>query len=166
VVKQTRQHLKSGVIAGDQKKNFFFFFFFFFFFQRVLSMADGVLLLVDASEGPMPQTRFVTSKAFEQGLRPIVVINKMDKLTARPDEVLDEVFQLFESLGATDAQLDFPVVFASASNGWASLQAVKTGSNMDALLDTILKHVPPPKARSRKLVLYTLLKNLFHIRLM
>ncbi len=88
----------------------------------MLSMADGVLLLVDASEGPMPQTRFVTSKAFQQGLRPIVVVNKMDKLSARPDEVLDEVFQLFESLGATDEQLDFPVVFASAANGWASLK--------------------------------------------
>ncbi len=118
--------------------------------ERTLNMADGVLLLVDATEGPMPQTRFVTSKALQLGLRPIVVLNKMDKLTARPNEVLDEVFALFESLGATDAQLDFPVVYASATNGWASLEQVKKGDGMDPLLDVILKHVPPPNAELGK----------------
>ena len=112
--------------------------------ERVLSMADGVLLLVDAAEGPMPQTRFVTSKAFKQGLRPIVVVNKMDKTTARPDEVLDEVFQLFESLGASDEQLDFPIIFSSAAMGWASLSKEKTRNDMNVLLDAILEHVPAP----------------------
>jgi GTP-binding protein len=112
--------------------------------ERVLSMADGVLLLVDASEGPMPQTRFVTTKAFEQGLRPIVVVNKMDKMAARPEEVVEEMYQLFETLGATDEQLDFPVIFASAANGWASAEVVQSGENMNALLDAILEHVPPP----------------------
>ena len=89
--------------------------------ERVLSMADSVLLLVDAQEGPMPQTRFVTQKAFAQGLKPIVVINKIDKPGARPDWVMDQIFDLFDNLGATDEQLDFKVIYASAINGWATL---------------------------------------------
>ena len=88
--------------------------------ERVLSMVDGVLLLVDAVEGPMPQTRFVTRKALEQGLKPIVVVNKVDRPGARPDWVVNQTFDLFDKLGATDEQLDFPVVYASALNGWAS----------------------------------------------
>lgn len=108
-------------------------------------MADGVLLLVDANEGPRPQTRFVSRKALERGLRPIVVVNKMDKMTARPDAVLDEVFQLFENLGASESQLDFPIIFASGSNGWASKVPAKSGTNMDPLLDAILEHIPAPK---------------------
>jgi GTP-binding protein len=87
--------------------------------ERVLSMVDSVLLLVDAQEGPMPQTRFVTSKAFQHGLRPIVVVNKIDKPGARPDWVIDQVFDLFDRLGASDEQLDFPIVYASAINGYA-----------------------------------------------
>jgi GTP-binding protein len=89
--------------------------------ERILSMVDSVLLLVDAVDGPMPQTRFVTQKAFEMGFRPIVVINKVDRDGARPHWVLDQTFDLFDRLGATDAQLDFPVVYASAINGWATL---------------------------------------------
>ena len=90
--------------------------------ERVMSMVDSVLLIVDAQEGPMPQTRFVTQKAFAQGLKPIVVINKVDKPGSRPDWVMDQVFELFDNLGATDEQLDFKVVYASAINGWASLE--------------------------------------------
>ena len=89
--------------------------------ERVLGMVDGVLLLVDAVEGPMPQTRFVTLKALKQGLRPIVVVNKVDRPGARPEWVVNQTFELFDELGATDAQLDFPVVYASALNGWATL---------------------------------------------
>ena len=89
--------------------------------ERVMSMVDSVLLLVDAVDGPMPQTRFVTQKAFDQGLKPIVVINKVDRDGARPDWVLNEVFDLFDRLGATDEQLDFPVIYASALNGFAGL---------------------------------------------
>lgn len=88
--------------------------------ERVLSMVDSVLLLVDAVDGPMPQTRFVTEKAFEKGLKPIVVINKIDRYGARPDWVVDQVFDLFDRLGATDEQLDFPVIYSSAINGWAT----------------------------------------------
>src|SRR5699024_2386504 len=90
--------------------------------ERVLSMVDSVILVVDAMDGPMPQTRFVTQKAFDLGLQPIVVINKIDRPGARPDWVLDETFDLFDVLGATDEQLDFPVVYASALNGYASLE--------------------------------------------
>ena len=90
--------------------------------ERVLSMADSVLLLVDAVDGPMPQTRFVTQKAFAQGFTPIVVINKIDRDGARPGWVLDQTFELFDRLGATDAQLDFPVIYASALNGYAGLE--------------------------------------------
>lgn len=113
--------------------------------ERVLKMADGALLLVDAFEGPMPQTRFVLRKAFEFGLRPIVVINKMDRLDARPKEVLDEVFDLFVELDAGDQALDFPVVYASATQGWASTDPQKHPGHVTALFDTILRHVPAPE---------------------
>jgi len=113
--------------------------------ERVMSMVDSVLLIVDAQEGPMPQTRFVTKKAFAQGLKPILVINKVDKPGSRPDWVMDQVFELFDNLGATDEQLDFKVVYASAINGWASLEEGVTGTNMTPLFDTILKEVPAPK---------------------
>jgi len=114
--------------------------------ERVMSMADSVLLLVDAQEGPMPQTRFVTQKAFAQGLKPIVVINKIDKPGARPDWVMDQVFDLFDNLGATDDQLDFQVVYASALNGWASLDADTKEDDMTALFQTIVDQVSPPDA--------------------
>ncbi len=114
--------------------------------ERVMSMADSVLLLVDAQEGPMPQTRFVTQKAFAQGLKPIVVINKIDKPGARPDWVMDQVFDLFDNLGATDEQLDFDVVYASALNGWASMDADEQGEDMTALFDAIIEKVAPPAA--------------------
>jgi GTP-binding protein len=112
--------------------------------ERVLSMVDSVLLLVDAVEGPMPQTRFVTAKAFAQGLRPIVVINKVDRQGARPDWAVDQTFDLFDRLGATDEQLDFPVVFASAIEGWASGSADERGEDMSYLFRAIVEHVPPP----------------------
>ncbi len=112
--------------------------------ERVLSMVDSVLLLVDAVEGPMPQTRFVTQKAFAQGLMPIVVINKIDRDGARPDWVIDQTFDLFDRLGATDEQLDFPIVFASALEGYASESADVREGNMDPLFETIIKHVPHP----------------------
>jgi GTP-binding protein len=114
--------------------------------ERVMSMVDSVLLIVDAQEGPMPQTRFVTKKAFAQGLKPILVINKVDKPGSRPDWVMDQVFELFDNLGATDEQLDFKVVYASAINGWASLEEGVTGTDMTPLFDTILKEVPQPTA--------------------
>ena len=113
--------------------------------ERVMSMADSVLLLVDAQEGPMPQTRFVTQKAFAQGLKPIVVINKIDKPGARPDWVMDQVFDLFDNLGATDEQLDFQVVYASALNGWASHDG-EQAEDMTALFETIVEQVSPPQA--------------------
>jgi len=114
--------------------------------ERVMSMVDSVLLIVDAQEGPMPQTRFVTKKAFAQGLKPIVVINKVDKPGSRPDWVMDQVFELFDNLGATDEQLDFKVVYASAINGWASLEEGEIGTDMTPLFDTIIKEVPQPIA--------------------
>jgi len=113
--------------------------------ERVLSMVDGVLLLVDAVEGPMPQTRFVTRKALALGLRPIVVVNKVDRPGARPDWVVNHTFDLFDKLGATDEQLDFPVVYASALNGYAMLDLAQPSKNMYPLLDTVLKHVPAPE---------------------
>ena len=116
--------------------------------ERVLSMVDGVLLLVDAVEGPMPQTRFVTRKALAQGLKPIVVVNKVDRPGSRPDWVVNQTFELFDKLGATEDQLDFPVVFASALNGWATLDLSQPSDNMRALFDTVLKHVPAPKVNS------------------
>ncbi|HET7832799.1 MAG TPA: translational GTPase TypA [Gallionella sp.] len=112
--------------------------------ERVLGMVDGVLLLVDAVEGPMPQTRFVTKKALALGLRPIVVINKVDRPGARPDWVINQTFDLFDKLGATEEQLDFPVVYASALNGYATLDLEKASPDMRPLFDTVLKHVPAP----------------------
>ena len=113
--------------------------------ERVLSMVDSVLLLVDAVDGPMPQTRFVTSKAFEQGLRPIVVINKVDRPGARPDWVMDQVFDLFDNLGATDEQLDFPVIFTSAINGIAGNDHLDMAEDMTPLYKMIVEEVPGPK---------------------
>ena len=113
--------------------------------ERVLSMVDSVLLLVDAVDGPMPQTRFVTSKAFEQGLRPIVVINKVDRPGARPDWVMDQVFDLFDNLGATDEQLDFPVIFTSAINGIAGNDHSDMAEDMTPLYTMIVEEVPAPK---------------------
>lgn len=113
--------------------------------ERVLGMVDGVLLLVDAVDGPMPQTRFVTKKALALGLKPIVVINKVDRPSARTDWVIDQTFDLFANLGATDEQLDFPVVYASALNGFAMLDESEKTDNMRAVFETILKHVEPPK---------------------
>lgn len=113
--------------------------------ERILSMVDSVLLLVDAVDGPMPQTRFVTQKAFARGLNPIVVINKIDRPGARPDWVMDQVFDLFDNLGATDEQLDFPVVYTSALLGYATLDLHQTSDNMTPLFETIVKSVPAPK---------------------
>jgi GTP-binding protein len=114
--------------------------------ERALSMVDGVVLLIDAQEGPMPQTRFVTKKALALGLKPILVVNKVDKPGARPHKVVNAAFDLFDKLGATDEQLDFPVVYASGINGWSSLeegaQGEQWGPDMSALFNTILKHVP------------------------
>ena len=116
--------------------------------ERVLGMVDGVVLLVDAVEGPMPQTRFVTKKALALGLRPIVVINKVDRPGARTDWVINQTFDLFANLGATDEQLDFPVVYASALNGFATLDMKKPSETMRPLFETILSHVQPPQGDS------------------
>ena len=116
--------------------------------ERVLGMVDGVVLLVDSVEGPMPQTRFVTKKALALGLRPIVVINKVDRPGARPDWVINQTFDLFANLGATDEQLDFPVVYASGLNGFAKLNLKDTSDNMRPLFETILSHVQPPAGDS------------------
>ena len=113
--------------------------------ERVLGMVDGVLLLVDAVEGPMPQTRFVTKKALALGLKPIVVVNKIDRDGARPDWVVDHTFDLFDKLGATDEQLDFPVIYASAINGTATLDLNNPSPDMRPMFDTILSYVPGPK---------------------
>ncbi|MDO9236093.1 MAG: translational GTPase TypA [Aquabacterium sp.] len=117
--------------------------------ERALSMVDGVVLLIDAQEGPMPQTRFVTKKALALGLRPIVVVNKVDKPGAKPEQVINQAFDLFDKLGATDEQLDFPVVYASGINGWTSLvegeRGEQWGPDMSALFDTVLNHVPSQK---------------------
>lgn len=112
--------------------------------ERILSMVDSVLLLVDAVDGPMPQTRFVTQKAFAQGLNPIVVVNKIDRPGARPDWVVDQVFDLFDNLGANDTQLDFPIIYASALNGYAILNLNDATDNMDPLLQTIVDRVSAP----------------------
>ncbi|MBN1684792.1 MAG: translational GTPase TypA [Gammaproteobacteria bacterium] len=112
--------------------------------ERVLSMVDSVLLLVDAVDGPMPQTRFVTQKAFEQNLNPIVVINKIDRPEARPHWVIDQVFDLFVNLGATEKQLDFPIIFTSATEGYATLNLNQPSSDMTPLFEMIVKHVAPP----------------------
>ncbi|WP_447588553.1 translational GTPase TypA [Aquipseudomonas campi] len=113
--------------------------------ERVMSMVDSVLLVVDAQDGPMPQTRFVTQKAFKAGLRPIVVVNKIDRPGARPDWVIDQIFDLFDNLGATEEQLDFPIVYASALNGIAGLDHENLQDNMDALFQAVVDHVPAPK---------------------
>src|SRR5499427_10574233 len=110
--------------------------------ERVLSMVDGVLLLVDAVEGPMPQTRFVTRKALAQGLKPIVVVNKIDRPGARPDYVVNATFDLFDKLGASEDQLDFPVIYASALNGFAGLEPTVRSGSMQPLFEAILQHVP------------------------
>jgi GTP-binding protein len=116
--------------------------------ERVLSMVDGVLLLVDAVEGPMPQTRFVTRKALALGLKAIVVVNKIDRPGARPGWVVDQTFELFDKLGANDEQLDFPVIYASALQGWAGTDHLERRPDMSALFEAILKHVPAPAADS------------------
>jgi GTP-binding protein len=113
--------------------------------ERILSMVDGVLLLVDAAEGPMPQTKFVTAKALKLGLKPVVVINKVDRPDGRPYEVQDEVFDLFTALEANDKQLDFPTIFASAKNGWAAMEPDGAQENMHDIFDHILSHVPEPE---------------------
>jgi len=112
--------------------------------ERVLSMVDSVLILVDAMDGPMPQTRFVTQKAFAMGFKPIVVVNKIDRPGARPDWVIDQVFDLFDKLGATNEQLDFPIVYASALHGYASLDDTTRDGDMTPLYEAIMKHVPAP----------------------
>ena len=112
--------------------------------ERVLSMVDSVLLLVDAVDGPMPQTRFVTAKAFERGLNPIVVVNKIDRPGARPDWVIDQVFDLFDTLGATEEQLDFPVIYASAINGVAGGDYEAMADDMSPLFHAIVEKVAPP----------------------
>ncbi len=113
--------------------------------ERILSMVDGVCLLVDAAEGPMPQTKFVTAKALALGLRPIVVLNKVDKPDAEPDRALNEVFDLFANLGASDEQLDFPHIYASGRNGWADNSLDGPRKNLDALFDMVIAHVPAPR---------------------
>ena len=113
--------------------------------ERILSMVDSVLLLVDAVDGPMPQTRFVTQKAFARGLNPIVVINKIDRPGSRPDWVMEQVFDLFDNLGATDKQLDFPVIYTSALLGYGTLDPNQASDNMEPLFETIIKYVPAPK---------------------
>lgn len=112
--------------------------------ERVLHMADGVILLTDAAEGPMPQTKFVLGKALKQGLRPIVIINKVDRPDGRPEEVVDEVFDLFVSLDANDAQLDFPILYASGRSGWCARELTDPRENLVPLLETVLDHVPAP----------------------
>ena len=118
--------------------------------ERVLKMADGVILLVDAFEGPMPQTRFVLGKALELGLKPLVVINKVDKENCRPDEVYDKVFELFFNLDATEDQLDFPAYYGSSKQGWFNTENVPT-ENILPLMDGILEHVPAPEAHEGEL---------------
>jgi GTP-binding protein len=118
--------------------------------ERILSMVDGVVLLVDAAEGPMPQTKFVTSKALALGLRPIVVVNKVDKPDGEPDRAVDDVFDLFAALEASDEQLDFPTMFASGRAGWCDEELDGPRENLDALFDKVLEHVPTPAQISRK----------------
>ncbi|NOE17087.1 translational GTPase TypA [Ruegeria atlantica] len=118
--------------------------------ERILSMVDGVVLLVDAAEGPMPQTKFVTSKALALGLRPIVVLNKVDKPDAEPDRALDECFDLFANLGADDDQLDFPAMYASGRSGWADMELDGPRKDLSALFDLIVDHVPAPKQIAHK----------------
>ncbi len=116
--------------------------------ERVLSMVDSVLILVDAMDGPMPQTRFVTQKAFAMGFKPIVVVNKVDRPGARPDWVIDQVFDLFDKLGATNEQLDFPIVYASGLNGYAGMEDTVRGGDMTPLYEAIMKYVPAPQVEA------------------
>ncbi|MEM9855688.1 MAG: translational GTPase TypA, partial [Pseudomonadota bacterium] len=125
--------------------------------ERILSMVDGVVLLVDAAEGPMPQTKFVTSKALALGLKPIVVLNKVDKPDAEPDRALDECFDLFVALDANDAQLDFPVLYASGRSGWADAELDGPRKDLSALFDLVVSHVPSPEQQSRKGAPFTML---------
>lgn len=118
--------------------------------ERVLHMADGVILLTDAAEGPMPQTKFVLGKALKQGLRPIVVINKVDRPDGRPDEVVDEVFDLFVALDASDDQLDFPILYASGRDGWCVKELDDPRENLTPLMDLVVEHVPPPNVEEGK----------------
>src|SRR5271156_2936299 len=111
--------------------------------ERILSMVDGVVILCDAAEGPLPQTKFVSGKALKMGLKPIVVINKVDRPDARPDEVHEEVFDLFAALDATDEQLDFPLLYASGRQGWADAELAGPRKDLAPLFDLILSHVPP-----------------------
>src|SRR5437763_12184029 len=130
--------------------------------ERVLSMADGVFLLVDAAEGPMPQTRFVLKKAFQHELRPIVVINKIDRPDARAHEVLDQVFELFMELGADDETLDFPVLYASGRAGTASWKLEEPGTDIQPVFEALLKHVPAPHGdqdKSLQIQITTILYN-------
>ena len=113
--------------------------------ERILHMVDGAIVLVDAAEGPMPQTKFVVSKALKVGLKPIVCVNKIDKPDSRPDYVINEVFDLFADLGADDEQLDFPILYGSAKNGWMSMDHEKPETDMAALFDLVIKHVPEPR---------------------
>ncbi len=128
--------------------------------ERILSMVDGVLLLVDASEGPMPQTKFVTSKALKQGLRPIVILNKVDKTQAEPDRVLSQVFDLFDSLGATEEQLDFPFLYASGRSGWADADLLGQRKNLNSLMELILSHVRPPLQTEFKAAPFSMLATI------
>jgi len=129
--------------------------------ERVLSMADGVILLTDAAEGPMPQTKFVLGKALKQGLRPIVVINKVDRPDGRPDEVINEVFDLFVALNASDEQLDFPILYASGRDGWGVRELEDPRENLHPLLHTVIAHVPAPQvdAEAPFAMLATLLES-------
>ena len=113
--------------------------------ERILHMVDGCIVLVDAAEGPMPQTKFVVSKALKVGLRPIVAVNKIDKPESRPDEVINEVFDLFANLDADDDQLDFPILYGSAKNGWMSTDYEKPTTDMDSLFQLVMDHVPEPR---------------------
>ena len=118
--------------------------------ERILGMVDGCVLLVDAEEGVMPQTKFVLGKALKMGLRPILCLNKVDRAHADPDRVLNDAFDLFAAMGATDEQLDFPHIYASGKNGWATMDLSKPNDNLGPLFDLIVDHVPPPKAEARK----------------
>ena len=114
--------------------------------ERVLKMTDGVLLVVDAFDGPMPQTRFVLTKALQHGLKPILVVNKVDRLDSRPEDVVNEVFDLFVELEANDDSLDFPVIYASAKEGWATMDLSKPNSNLKPVYEAIIHSIPAPKA--------------------
>ena len=116
--------------------------------ERIMNMIDGVLLVVDSVDGPQAQTRFVLRKALEAGAKPIVVINKIDRDNSQPHRVLDEVFDLFVSLHATDEQLDFPVIYASAKEGFAKVELTHASGTMEPLFDAIIKHIPPPRAHA------------------